>query len=76
MSTLFDLMPGPTLEPAELDEWIAEVEASLYNAHFYLNSWCAGELSRLLGEGVETGRMLEKPELLALFRRTREAMSS
>ncbi len=76
MTTLLDLMPGPTLEPVELDEWIAEVEASLYNAHFHLNGWCASELSRLLGEDIETGRMVEKPELLALFRRAREAMSS
>lgn len=73
-------LPADINEPftlADLDEWIAHVEACSYdsngyNAAHYPNEWAREGLAALLGESVPFGRWVTK-DLLALLRRARQA---
>lgn len=62
-----------TAEPftaADLDEWIALVEASSYDTGWWPNEWAHNGVVSLLAEPFPNGRLTTK-ELLPMLRRAR-----
>lgn len=69
---LFTTEPTEAFTLADLDEWIAHVEARTYDISHWPNEWARSGLASLLGEPVPHGRWVTK-ELLALLLRARSA---
>lgn len=68
-------MPLPTtqLTAADLDEWIAQVTASLYNSSHFPAEWARAGLAGVLGEEFPY-RRYGRTELLAILTRARAAI--